>query len=241
MMKSWEEDGYNRLPEKTASCSILIKMESRDVGKQVRLYRGIQAHQLRATQIHTEENQMKRNIVKQGMGIMFGASLLALQAVNPAAAGVNVNVNIGPPPIVVAAPPEVVLMPNYGVYFVPEVDFDVFFYNGYWWSPRGDRWYRSQAYNGPWRIVERRYVPPRVVRVPRDYRRTYVHERRVPYGEWRSRHGGEHRGHEARPMPPGQQRHEERSLPPGQQRHEQHQEQRHEDRDYPRSWRRTWT
>jgi len=126
---------------------------------------------------------------------MLGA-LLICGAASKAMAGVNVgiNVNLGPPPIVAAEPPEVVLMPNSRLYFVPGLDFDVFFYNGFWWSPRGNHWYRSQVYNGPWRIVERRFVPGPVIHVPRDYRRVYIHERHIPYREWRERpgRGGHH-------------------------------------------------
>lgn len=141
--------------------------------------------------------------------ILLLAALLICGAANKAAAGVNVGIgiNLGPPPIVAPAPPEVVMVPGSQVYFVPGVQFDVFFYNGFWWSPRGDRWYRSRAYNGPWGIVGRRFVPGPVFRVPHDYRRIYARERHIPYGEWRGhrgmgeRHGGgyhdrgEHRGH----------------------------------------------
>ncbi len=127
--------------------------------------------------------------------LLVGA-LLACGAPTEAGAGVDVgvSVNIGPPPIVVAEPPAVVLVPGSQVYFVPGVEFDVFFYNGYWWSPRGDRWYRARAYNGPWRIVERRFVPRPVFRVPHDYRHMYARERHIPYREWREHRGrGEHR------------------------------------------------
>ena len=126
--------------------------------------------------------------------IILGA-LLTCGAPNEAAAGVNVGVgiNIGPPPIVVSAPPEVVMVPNSQVYFVPGVQFDVFFYNGYWWSPRGGIWYRSRDYNGPWGVIDRHYVPGPVYRVPHNYRHMYARERHIPYGEWREHHGrGEH-------------------------------------------------
>lgn len=127
-------------------------------------------------------------------GIMIGTGI-------DAGADVSVNINLGPPPIAVAQPPALVLVPGTSVYFVPEVDYDVFYYDGYWWSPRGDRWYRSRAYDGPWRGVSRRVVPPPVYRVPRDYREVYVHERHIPYGQWKKEHRGhghdrgEHRGH----------------------------------------------
>ena len=130
-----------------------------------------------------------------GLILLLGA-LLICGAPNEAGARVNVgvNVNIGPPPIVVAEPPEVVLVPGSQAYFVPGLDFDVFFYNDYWWSPRGDHWYRSRAYNGPWRTVERRFIPGPVFRIPHDYRHSYARERHIPYREWREHRGrGGHR------------------------------------------------
>jgi hypothetical protein len=135
---------------------------------------------------------MKKNHLLAGPAMLL-AALLASAPVLDAAAEVHVNVNLGPPPIMVAQPPEVVMVPGSNVYFVPDVDYDVFFYNGFWWSPRGDRWYRARGYNGPWRVVARRIVPPPVFRVPRDYRRVYLRERHVPYGQWkREREWREH-------------------------------------------------
>jgi hypothetical protein len=138
---------------------------------------------------------MRRNGVRiTGRTLLLGA-LLVGGVTGTALAGVSVgvNVNLGPPPIVVSAPPEVVLVPNTDVYFVPGVEFDVFFFNGYWWSPRGDRWFRARAYDGPWRVVQRRFVPRAVFGVPHDYRSLYVRERHIPYGEWRGRHFREER------------------------------------------------
>jgi len=141
-----------------------------------------------------------KTTVLQVVSIMCLAALLAGVTALDAVADVRVNLNLGPPPIAVAQPPEVVLVPGSQVYFVPDVDYDVFYYNGYWWSPRGDRWYRARGYDGPWRVVGRRYIPAPVYRVPRDYRRMYYRERHVPYGEWRHRREhwreerGEHRG-----------------------------------------------
>lgn len=118
--------------------------------------------------------------------VLLGA-LSVLGGTKAASAEVQVNVNIGPPPIVVEEPPEVILVPRTQVYFVPHPEIDVFFYNGYWWSPRGDRWYRARNYNGPWVIISRRHVPGPVIRVPRDYRVVYGRERHIPYGQWKHR------------------------------------------------------
>lgn len=139
-----------------------------------------------------------RRIIYRIMGpAILLAALILCGAPNNVSSRVDVGIgiNIGPPPIVVPAPPEVVLVPGSQVYFVPGVNFDVFFYNGYWWSPRGDRWYRSRAYNGPWGIVNSHFVPGPVFRVPHDYRHMYARERHIPYGEWREGHGrGGHGG-----------------------------------------------
>ena len=127
---------------------------------------------------------MKKDFLHSGTAFLLAALLVGAPVLD-AVAEVRVNVNLGPPPIVVAEPPEMVLVPGSEVYFVPGVDYDVFFYNGFWWSPRGARWYRARAYNGPWRVFPRRAIPPPVFRVPRDYRRVYVRERHVPYGQWK--------------------------------------------------------
>lgn len=119
-----------------------------------------------------------------GLPVIF-VLLLALEGTQGARADVRVNINLGPPPIVVAEPPEVVLIPGSRVYFAPHPEIDIFFYNSYWWSPRGDRWYRARAYNGPWVVVERRFVPVPVFRIPRNYRVIYERERPIPYGQWK--------------------------------------------------------
>jgi len=48
----------------------------------------------------------------------------------PVRAEVSVNINLGPPPILVSAPPAVVMIPQSQVYFVPDPQIDVFFYAG---------------------------------------------------------------------------------------------------------------
>ena len=133
---------------------------------------------------------MRKNVCGVlGLGVLLGA-LCVLGWTKMASAEVRVNINLGPPPIVIAEPPEVVVMPGARVSFVPGLEFDVFFYNGYWWSPRGNQWYRARAYNGPWGIINRRYVPASVSRVPKDYRVRYEKQQRIPYGQWKKQGKG---------------------------------------------------
>lgn len=134
--------------------------------------------------------------MKKSMRRLLGAVVLAgalyAGGAPQATAEVNVNINLGPPPIVIAEPPALVQVPGLQVFFVPSLEVDVFFHDGYWWSPRGSAWYRSRDFNGPWGIVNSRHVPAAVVRVPHDYRGRYEKEEHIPYGHWkkqRSNHG----------------------------------------------------
>jgi hypothetical protein len=68
------------------------------------------------------------------------------------AAGVNISIGIPlPPPIVFRAPPQVIVIPDTDdVYVVPDINADVFFWNGWWWRPWEGRWYRSRYYDRGW-------------------------------------------------------------------------------------------
>lgn len=107
-------------------------------------------------------------------GFVLGAS--------PGFAGMDVNVNIGVPAVVVAHPPEMILVPDTQVYFAPGVEAELFFYRGNWYTRHGHRWYRGRSYNGPWVVAPPRAVPGAFSRLPGDYRTVYVRGERVPPG-----------------------------------------------------------
>jgi hypothetical protein len=127
----------------------------------------------------------------------------------PAAlAGTNVSVNVGlpvavvptpvvvaPQPVVIEQPPAMAVIPGSAVYFAPGASVDLFFYGNYWWNRHGDKWYRASAYNGPWAPVGSRHVPAPVYRVPANYRTVYVHEKPMPYGQWKKAHWNNEGGH----------------------------------------------
>lgn len=65
--------------------------------------------------------------------LVAGSLLLASSLVFalPAMARVTVGINISLPPIIAfSGPPQVVVIPETYVYAVPDVDADIFFYNG---------------------------------------------------------------------------------------------------------------
>jgi hypothetical protein len=85
--------------------------------------------------------------------LLFGTICFALVSVFPFMAMAAEDISFGislPPPIVFAAPPEMIVIPDTYVYVVPDLDEDIFFYDGWWWRPWGGRWYRSRYYDRGW-------------------------------------------------------------------------------------------
>jgi hypothetical protein len=90
--------------------------------------------------------------------LLFGTMLLALVSVFPIMAMAAVNINIGiplPPPIIFAAPPEVIVLPDSDdVYVAPDIDVDIYFWHGWWWRFWEGRWYYSLYYDRAWRYYD---------------------------------------------------------------------------------------
>lgn len=123
--------------------------------------------------------------------------IMAMAIPITAAAGVRVGVNIGiplPPPIVFAAPPEVVPLPYaFGVYAVPGVEAEIFFWNGWWWRPWNNHWYRSRFYDRDWVYYNR--VPSFYSHVDRRWR-GYYRDQRWDGGRWEYERIPHHRLHD---------------------------------------------
>jgi len=109
-----------------------------------------------------------------------GAAVALTLAPLPARAQVHVSVGIGlPPPVVFAAPPQLVVLPGTYVYAVPDYGEDIFFVDGWWWRPWHGHWYRSHYYDRDWESYSS--VPYFYRSVPHDWRTEYSRH------EWRGR------------------------------------------------------
>ncbi len=122
--------------------------------------------------------------------------LLPLLVVFPrsAVAQVNLQVQIGLPTIRFETAPVLVEV-SPGVQVVPEYEQEVFFVDGWYWHRSGPNWYRTQDHRGGWVVVQRREVPPTLVRIPRGKYKHY--KARGPHGH---EHG--HDNDQGREMPP---------------------------------------
>src|SRR5512146_1084838 len=181
--------------------------------------------------------------------VLLGTFLIvmALAVSLPATAEVNVSIGIGlPPPVVFAAPPEVVVLPDTpDVYVVPTIDIDLYFWGGWWWRFWEGRWYRSSYYDRGWVYygnVPRFYydVDPGWRGYYRDHN-WYGHRwnyERIPYnrlkrnwktwhdnGRWEKRRNWDVQGYHPRPQGERdkfrRQREEQYRQRPEVQRHEQ--------------------
>jgi len=86
--------------------------------------------------------------------LLVGTLFLASTCIVPTPSMAEVNISIGialPPLIQFRAPPEVIVIPdtNY-VYAVPDIDVEMYFWNGWWWRFWDGRWYRSHYYDRGW-------------------------------------------------------------------------------------------
>jgi hypothetical protein len=116
--------------------------------------------------------------------VLIGTILLALVFLFPGTtmAGVDVGISIALPPLIVfSAPPEMVVIPETNVYVVPDLDVDIFFYNGWWWRPWEGRWYRSRSYGSGWGYY--RNVPSFYRVIPSGWRNDY-RENRWKGNQW---------------------------------------------------------
>lgn len=110
--------------------------------------------------------------------MVAGFWLLAL-ASPPAEAGVRMGLglNIDLPLLTFQAPPELAVIPGSYVYYVPDSEHEIFFFQGQWYRSWDNRWHRARSYDGPWSTIGPRYVPGALRRLPPYYRQGRGHER----------------------------------------------------------------
>ena len=98
---------------------------------------------------------------KTGCAVMLGSLLSIGLSTIPAHAQVNIGVQIGsPPPVVVYAPPTMVLLPEPQTYVAVGVPYDIYFVGGRYYYLHSGHWFWGTGYGGPWTYVAVERLPP---------------------------------------------------------------------------------
>lgn len=108
--------------------------------------------------------------------------------------GVNLSIGDAPPPpvIVVREQPRTMFVPEARVYVVSDSRDDWFRVGSNWYIERGGWWYRANSYRGPYRVIEERYVPVSVWKVPARHWKGHPHG--GPPGQTKKHYGGKSKG-----------------------------------------------
>jgi hypothetical protein len=134
---------------------------------------------------------------------------VAMAFAMPAGAGtsIGISVNIGdappPPVVVVREKPHTVYVRDANVWVVEDRRWgdDCFRVGRYWYTWHSGYWYRARSWRGPFRVIEERYVPVAIHKVPARHWRRHPHG--MPPGHARRHHRHDdhdvvvvkHRGH----------------------------------------------
>lgn len=107
-------------------------------------------------------------------------------------AGADVIIS-SPPAITIPAEPDVIVIPRSDIYYIPDIDARIVFYDGNWYRLHDRHWYISASLSGPWVYVE---TPPGViVTLPSEYHgrhRIHFRDLKERWREWKREHRWEH-------------------------------------------------
>ena len=101
--------------------------------------------------------------------IVAAAATILWSGASAAGPDVKIDIGIGVPPIVLTAPPPLVVVPGTPVSYAPDVQANLFFYQGRYYTVANGVWSRAPAYSGPWVVIQIGQVPAPVVAVPVEY------------------------------------------------------------------------
>jgi hypothetical protein len=105
------------------------------------------------------------------MRYLFLTVCMLLGMATPVAAHADLDFNTPGISIGINVPlhPRLVLVPGYPVYYAPNSDLNLFYYNGQYWLFENSNWYASAWTTGPWQLVPPYDVPGYILRIPVRY------------------------------------------------------------------------
>jgi hypothetical protein len=101
--------------------------------------------------------------------MLSAAAAMLLSGAPATASDVNITIGLGVPPIVLTAPPQLVVVPGTPIYYAPDVQANLFVYKGRYYTVVHGVWSMAPAYTGPWAAIQIGKGPPPVLSVPVEY------------------------------------------------------------------------
>ena len=101
--------------------------------------------------------------------VCAAAAALLWSGVSAAGPDVTIDIGISAPPVVLTAPPSLVVVPGTSVYYAPDVPANFFFHKGRYYTVVNGNWSMAPAYSGPWSVIQIGQVPLPILSVPVEY------------------------------------------------------------------------
>ena len=108
-------------------------------------------------------------------------TLAAMVVVGLMVIGVPTSTAANSQAVISIQPEYLVLIYNTGVHFVPNVQADIFYYQGNWFRRYDREWARARSYRGPWINIDTISVPGILIELPLDHRTAFDSYGQVPY------------------------------------------------------------
>ncbi len=101
--------------------------------------------------------------MRQTLAILLAAVLCGAAPAAATDVGLDLNLHLGsrsPAPIIVEEPPLFLVPPALGIHVAVGVPYEMFYVGGRYYYAKGETWYVSPAYGGPWAVIVHDRLPP---------------------------------------------------------------------------------
>ncbi|GEM_PF-6475314 len=72
-------------------------------------------------------------------------------------------------PLRVSRRPRLARIPNFNIYYAPDLHYNLYMTGRHWYLLHDDKWYQGQTHEGPWRYLSYSDVPESLKKIPADY------------------------------------------------------------------------
>ena len=127
------------------------------------------------------------------LGLLTAGALGLVPTLGTAQINIGISIGTPPPPIVIPAPPQMVVIPQTQVSYAPALPYNYFFYAGKYYVSHEGAWFTAPAYHGPWTFVAAERLPQPLLRVPVTYYKVPPGHRKEAEPPWEQGHDRDHK------------------------------------------------